>query len=154
MCLDLVAANQFNWRSVHNQMIMHCSIAQNTLSGLSHHLNPSSYCMFLFFWGGGEVRLEKVQKINLEQAKSITVFSHPAASSTSCFYQPYVGQGRRYRRGSSSKEGTRKEDKPAASATATEPSKDSQVLTITVPQVSTKRQVDILANSPHQRHTT
>ena len=48
--------------------------------------------------------------------------------------------------------GDRKQDKPAPSASATKLSKDSHLLTVTVPEDSTKRQVEH-PHSPHRKHT-
>ena len=81
--------------------------------------------------------LASLQKANMEQSKTLTVFHHPAAASTT---QPYVGMSISYKRGSSGRRrgaGIRKRP----SATTTKLCKDSKVLTVTVPQESSKSKV-------------
>ena len=100
----------------------------------------------------------RVQKLNMEQAKSFTEFPHPAAASTCyCILQlplPAIVanptcviaqlRGRVPQAGGRN----RKTDKPAPLATVTKPSKDSQVLAVAVAQDSSKCNVEKSSDSP------
>ena len=141
---------------VHNQMIVRRSLALNTLLGSFPLLpeNQKTQLLLAPFTGctrfGGGGRISEGEKVNLEQAKSFTAFSHPAAPSTSYASQPYVGRGWGYRKGSSS-HWAGNIINPAPSANATKPSNDSQGLTVMVPHDSTKRQLNKLADSQNQK---
>ena len=88
----------------------------------------------------------------MEQAKILTVFSHLANPLTSYSIQSFVRPGQNYKRGSSSREeGGRRQDKSAPSATVSKPSKESQVLTVTFPQDSTKHKVEKSDDSSHPK---
>ena len=96
-----------------------------------------------------EGALAKLQKLNMEQTKTLTVFLYPATPSNSYSYQPYIDRGRTYnKRGSSGKGGGQKTKKTVSSATVTKLSKESQVLTLMVPQDTSKHKVEKTDCSP------
>ena len=79
------AGSNFAWRTVHNNMLMHHSVALDNLSPTIPPLDSDQ--KFAFFNGpfkgttlfGGE--LAKLQKANKEHVSSLTVYLAPAASS-------------------------------------------------------------------------
>ena len=71
--LDMVAAHQFSWRAVHNNMLMRRSIAFENLSGMKIDLIHAPFKgtnLFLENWLS-----YSVQKANTEQASAHTVFT-------------------------------------------------------------------------------
>ena len=60
------------------------------------------------------------------------MFPHSAAPSTSCSTQPYAAKSRSYKRGSGRGGGGRRQDKSVPLASTTKPSKDIQILTVTI----------------------
>ena len=99
--------------------------------------------------------LARLQKLNMEWVKTLTVFPHPVTHLIWYSIQPYMGCGPWiYKRGSSGRwMGGSKQEKSVPSATATKPSKDSKVITVTVPQDSTKRKMEKSEKSPHPKRS-
>ena len=91
--LDLVACANFAWRSVHNHMLMRCSVALNNLSKTIPPIDSDQRVALLHtpFKGttlfGGE--LAKIYRANKEHASSVTVY--PAAPPQTYSTKPYTG---------------------------------------------------------------
>ena len=82
------------------------------------------------------------------------MFPHSAAPSTSYSTQPYASKSRSYKRGSGRGGGGRRQDKSAPLASTTRPSKDIQILTVTItPDSSNKCKVEQSGSYSHQTST-
>ena len=83
--LDVVATHHFSWRSVHNNMLMRCSIALKNLSKTVPPFDKDRKTDLLHanFKGPTLFGGAKLQKAKTEQATSLTVFPNPAVTSTS-----------------------------------------------------------------------
>ena len=95
-----MSAFNFSWRTVHNDMLIRCSIALENLSRTIPQIDegqkvavphPSFKDTSLF---RGE--LAKLQKGNMERASALTVFPAPAAPFPT--YAPKPGRGKPFKR--------------------------------------------------------
>ena len=96
--------------------------------------------------------LAKLQKVNTEGDNALTVFPNPEAPSTFLLHPTLCGPQQTklqerfsYRRGGGM---SQLKDGPAPSASRTRTAKDSQVLTVTVPQEPSKCNVQEHEESP------
>ena len=119
--LDLVACANFAWRSVHNHMLMRCSVALNNLSKTITPIDSDQRVALLHtpFKGttlfGGE--LAKIYRANKEHASSVTVY--PAAPPQTYSTKPYTGCGKSFKKGCSSyRKGGRDRDQSRSTPSA------------------------------------
>ena len=124
--LDLVAGSNFAWRTMHNNMLMCCSMALDNLSRIIPAIDSDQKVALLHapfkntnLFGG---ELAKLHRANKEHASSVTVY--PAASPQTYSTKPYTVRGRSFRKGGSSYRRSgrhRDQSRSKPSATTTKP---------------------------------
>ena len=154
LILDLVTSSNFAWRMVHNNMLMHCSVALDNLSRTIPVIDSDQTVVFLHapFRGttlfGGE--LAKLHRANKERARSTTVY--PAASPQT--YSTVTGLTVRVASPTGEVAGIEiRVDPPLRPQILNSKSGTGQAtVTVTVPQDSKKRKAQSNEGAPHAKH--